>query len=340
MKKVLEILLKSIGFIIWHMSWLQRFLIHVSGNKFRILYYHMVADKIPDYYFRNKGVSVEDFKKQIKFYKKYYKFISLDEAIQLHQAGDSLKGYICLTTDDGFKENYTTIAPILIEEQIPATFFILPEMIDNHKLMWRNKLVVIHNSLKPEDTYHLISTFAQKENLELPYKKEGILKWSERVFPMKEKDRLSDELWKSSGLMDFQEYMNEQTPYLSKEQLLKLHELGFSLGSHTLSHPYCNKLEFSELVHEIVYSSKLLTDLLNHEVRHFAYPFGTRPKADLEAKLVNEESFKIVSLSGISNYLDNEHPLKWERDQQETSLYLAMFRFFVLPFLRKVIRKK
>ncbi|SMD46321.1 Predicted xylanase/chitin deacetylase [Aquiflexum balticum DSM 16537] len=340
MKKPVEWLIKIIGFVIWHSAWIQHILIYLSGNRFRILYYHLVADEIPDYYFKNKGISVTDFKRQVKFYKKFYKFISLDEAIRLHDSGSNLKGYICLTTDDGFKQNYTTIAQILFEENIPATFFILPEMVDNKKLMWRNKLAVIQNSLTSLDSRILMHSFAKQNNLSLPKKNEKILSWTKRVFSMKDIEWLSDEFWKLAGMPDLNQYMEDNKPYLSKEQMLKLQEMGFSFGSHTLSHPYCNKLDFSELEHEIGGSVRLLSEILNSNINHFAYPFGVRPNPDLERKLIDGNLFGIVSLSGISNRLDNSNPLKWERDQQETGIYFAMFRFFVLPFFRKFIRKK
>ena len=135
---------------------------YLSGNRYRIIYYHIVADNVPDYYFREKGISLKDFKEQINCFKRYYKFISLGDALRKRQEGLSLNGYMTITTDDGFIENYNLVAPYLKSENIPATFFLIEKCIDNRHLMWRNKLIYIQNTLDTTNWNYLRITLTEK----------------------------------------------------------------------------------------------------------------------------------------------------------------------------------
>ena len=64
------------------------------------------------------------------------------------------QGKVFLSFDDGLREVYTIIAPILKERGLPATFFITTDFIDNKKLFYRNKaslLIEAIAGLKPEE---------------------------------------------------------------------------------------------------------------------------------------------------------------------------------------------
>jgi peptidoglycan/xylan/chitin deacetylase (PgdA/CDA1 family) len=48
----------------------------------------------------------------------------------------------------------------------------------------------------------------------------------------------------------------------------------FEIGSHTMNHPWLNRVSHSECQCELEGSRKKLEDFLGHEIRHLAYPFG------------------------------------------------------------------
>lgn len=49
---------------------------------------------------------------------------------------------------------------------------------------------------------------------------------------------------------------------------------GFEIGSHTMNHPWLNRIPPEQCHEELEGSRKRLEDFLGHEVRHIAYPFG------------------------------------------------------------------
>ena len=66
----------------------------------------------------------------------------------------------------------------------------------------------------------------------------------------------------------------QEAPLLDAGQLLELHEAGFEIGSHALSHRALPSLTKEEAWDEISRSRMLLEILLNAPVQSFAYPYG------------------------------------------------------------------
>ena len=334
----MKLIVRTVGRVIAKSDVLQDLLLKAGNQCFRILYYHLVRDEVPDYYFKGKAISTDEFKNQLVHYRKNFSFISLDEALVRFFEGRSLKGYISLTTDDGFVENYSIIAPILLEEAIPATFFLINNCIDNANLMWRNKLVYLYNVLGWKRSNELIRDIAKDENLIFPGRNEDILSWSRRTFEMNNKDNLASILWEKAGLMDINDFLDRHHPYMTLSQIKELFAQGFSFGSHSNSHPLCSRLNYYELEKEVIGSMEEISRKTGIPINLFSSPFEERAKDHLEKKLIHNHLDKIKALLGIRNILSNEDPYLWERDLQETDSDQAMFRFYLLPFVRRTLR--
>lgn len=85
-----------------------------TKNWIRFPYYHHVFDD-----------ERKPFEAQLRYMRKFGEIISLDDAVEMLASSDPLDGrYFCITFDDGFKNCITNIAPILVEHQAPAAFFV------------------------------------------------------------------------------------------------------------------------------------------------------------------------------------------------------------------------
>lgn len=94
---------------------------HVPVSPVSILAYHAVSND-------KTIVDIEPamFLTQINFLKKNFQFITLDQVINYLNLEKSLtRPAIALTFDDGYRDVFTTIAPILAQNNIPATAFVL-----------------------------------------------------------------------------------------------------------------------------------------------------------------------------------------------------------------------
>ena len=303
-------------------------------DNYRIIYYHVVSNEKKSYQFSH--LSITDFESQIDFFKKRYKIISLKHAVNRAKKGLSLSNYLSITTDDGFIENFTNIAPILLRKKVTATFFLIENCIDNQDLMWRNKLLYIINK-SDKNIEALVESLAFKFDIKPIKKSENILDWAEKYWPMDMKEVLSDFLWEISDLENLDDFLGKKTPYMSTNQIRVLLDNGFDIGIHTKSHPFCNKLEFEDLSEEIIESSRRLGLKFNRKVNFASYPFGVRPSHNLETKLFTESQIQVFL--GINSKVSNSgEPFKWERDKQDSPHNsVNWLRFNFLPYLKFLI---
>lgn len=73
----------------------------------------------------------------IKDYKqKGFLFVSIDEVSEILEKGKVDKPFVCITFDDGYRDNYIDALPILKKEQVPFTVYVTTGFIDNKQSMW------------------------------------------------------------------------------------------------------------------------------------------------------------------------------------------------------------
>jgi len=65
-----------------------------------------------------------------------------------------------------------------------------------------------------------------------------------------------------------------ESPLMEREHILEMHEAGFEIGSHSMSHQRLIELSQEKAWEEISRSRIVLEILLNDRVRSFSYPYG------------------------------------------------------------------
>ena len=80
--------------------------------------------------------------KILEYQEKGYRFISIDEAAeilqrtQLSTVNCKLSTFVCVTFDDGYRDNYTLAYPLLKRLNVPFTVYVTTGFIDNRLPMW------------------------------------------------------------------------------------------------------------------------------------------------------------------------------------------------------------
>jgi peptidoglycan/xylan/chitin deacetylase (PgdA/CDA1 family) len=85
-----------------------------------VLFYHRVADDHPNPW----TISIRGFERQIDWISRRFEFISLAECQNRIRAGCNTRPAISITFDDGYADNCTFALPLLIERNIPVTYFV------------------------------------------------------------------------------------------------------------------------------------------------------------------------------------------------------------------------
>ena len=318
-------------------NWLVNTAIGLSTKSHRILSYHLVSEKVPKYYYKDSAISPGMFKTQMKWLVSHgYKYIPLDIAFKSIESGENLRKTFSITTDDGFSENYSYLADILHDLNLGCTMFLINNCIDNRDLMWSNKVCYIRNMISRGKEIQIIKEISLKYNLASNHNN---LKSFSKLWNMNIKDEIANECWKRAEIGSLQEFLISNKPYLSSIQIKEMLNAGFSIGSHSYSHPNFSKLEEDELQKELIFSKIDLEDRFNQEIMFFAYPYGVRPNKEIEEKYKNKSGFKL--LFGIKNNLSNySKSFLWERDKMEfNNLNKSIFWFSYIPLLRKWIIK-
>lgn len=97
----------------------------------KILAYHSVSSNRKD----ALAVTPQNFEKQMDYlHKKAFNIISLDKCVEFFKQGRNLlKKTVCITFDDGYKDNYENAFPILKKYKFPATIFLITDLIGTNK---------------------------------------------------------------------------------------------------------------------------------------------------------------------------------------------------------------
>lgn len=200
-------------------------------------------------YFHNPSRKL--FKKCIKWlYKNKFTFISLDELNDiLYGKKDFSNGLVCITVDDGFRDNLNNVIPVVCEYSIPITFFISTEPVKNGVFWW---------------------SFAQKDSR---FSKNGF-KNKNIIKSMQESDRLK--------------YLNEiRSKYsidreaMTPEEIAEISEISeVTIGSHTVNHSIVINCTDEESEREIRESKSIIQKWINKEVKYFSYPNGNFSKRE------------------------------------------------------------
>tara|TARA_Y100001970_G_scaffold293438_1_gene440207 strand:- start:13956 stop:14966 length:1011 start_codon:yes stop_codon:yes gene_type:complete len=305
---------------------------HFENKSLRIIFYHTVTDNKRNYYFNSFNIAT--FKKQIKFFKKHYNIISLNEAIERANNNKSLEKCLVITFDDGFSECYTTIAPILLEENISATFYVISDVIDNADMMWRNKLIYLESCLDKKKINKIKQAFSNKYKNILHIIDKSLLEFSDYWNYLSIKNNVNI-IWDIVSDEPLKDFLEKNKPYLTSSQIIDLHNSGFTIGSHSKSHPRFNVLKLNEIKDEISGSINTIFEKTNIKVDSFSYPFGIRAAPKFEEDIINSNQLK--SILGIKNSFRNyRDTFSWERDYLEYPNNQAISRFFIKPIINRM----
>lgn len=249
MKETLRHIAKQTGRVM-HFSWMNRL-----SYPPLLPFYHVVSnEKLPHihYQYRNE----QEFIDELDFLLRYFKPVELHELLY-PEIRD--KKVFHLSFDDGLRQCYNVIAPILIRKGIPASFFVNPAFVDNRQLFHRYKasLLVSHIMEHPADLKHLEdSGFDTRSVLAIPHHQTAVL----------------DDMALKMGI-SWNSFLDDYKPYMTEDQVQKLVSQGFTIGAHSWDHPELWLLTEAEQLQQIVRSMEWVSEKFNPKLKVFAFPY-------------------------------------------------------------------
>lgn len=287
--------------------------------------YHYVKDVEKTDFPRIKALKVEQFKKQIDYFEKYYKFVSIQELMDAVSGGNSLpKNSILLTFDDGYRDMYTNVFPLLRDRKIEGSFFVPGKAIAENSVLIVNKiqhvlarlrsLSGIKNELKKYilkfktefclDPYNMYyEQYAVADNLD------GadvvfIKKMLSFVLPVDCRNLIVNELFKKYVCDD--EIGFAKSLYLNRDQIKEMRDGGMYIGCHGYEHYWLGEISREEQIVDIDKSLNFLSDAgCSVEEWAIAYPYESYNNELIE--VIKSKGCKVGFVEGerIANYLDD-----------------------------------
>lgn len=241
-------------------------LIRMSGKRLLLPFYHAVSDeKLPHIESLYPVRNIALFRQDLEFLCCHFEPIDLETVRQsIHQP--LAKPAFHLTFDDGLREMYEVVAPILKEMGIPASFFVNSAFVGNQDLFFRYKVAAIC-ALEPKTPSDLHYSSHQKEA------DKEINEVAKKLLQLKYEDiPLIDESAEDFGL-DVQAFLENQQPYMTLDQLKSLANDGFTIGAHSIDHPEYRFISLKEQLRQTEESLRFVEEEIGGKIRAFAFPF-------------------------------------------------------------------
>jgi peptidoglycan/xylan/chitin deacetylase (PgdA/CDA1 family) len=236
-----------------------------------------------------------------------FKIVSLSAMVErLVQNDAAAPNELVLTFDDGLRNNFSVVYPILRRLQVPATFFVCPDLIGSGRWLWNHEARCRLRTLDREALAELRSrtlcsftrdSSARMGTMAANASVEGIVEWMKTLKP--EPRRRAEELIRQST-PDFRPTSAQSETYdvMSWDELSALDPALITVGSHTLTHPILTTLTATEIDFELRQSRLLLEQKLGREIHFFCYPNGSYDERVYQA-VKNNYSAAVTTETGV-----------------------------------------
>src|SRR5271166_3320110 len=214
---------------------------------------------------------------------------------------------VLLTFDDGFRNNAEVAAPLLWKYRMPAIFFVSSGHCERGRVLWFAYLQALRRYY-PHDSlvFHgkRMITSADKRNLTIQVIREGLLSLRPHPHAMiraiaEELPRIEDFVPESILADSFLGMTQEQVGELAADPL-------FSVGIHTIDHPYLTKCDDQEALRQINGNRAWLENVCGSQIDIIGYPLGDYNSAILRQCREHNINlgFAVVPILGTEELLE------------------------------------
>jgi peptidoglycan/xylan/chitin deacetylase (PgdA/CDA1 family) len=292
---------------------------HHKEPQLLILMYHRILPKLDQRaQLEEPGMMVapETFRMHMSLIKQHFDVLSLSEWIKRKHSGQALPARCCaITFDDGWADNYEFAYPVLQEFNLPATIFLVSEMVGKNQLFWPERLARMLTDIAltcPEQWNH--PSLAWIKNMTLSYgfttappDQEQLSEIIDQVkkFQDNEIHAHIDTVEKDLRLND-----KPLPSLLSWEQVAEMSASGLiEAGSHTSRHIRLKAgLDEETVKQEIIQSQSQIEEQLGKSVDIFCYPNGDYSPRAVELVKQNYQC-AVTTSKGWNTVHTDEHLL-------------------------------
>lgn len=287
-------------------------------GKVLVLTYHRVlpeSEQRASFSSHSIVVSPKVFEWQLRFLRRHFRMLTIDEFVSLTTSGGKLPERACLITfDDGWFDNLSYAEPILSRLQVPAVVFVATGYVGTDKCFWQERLGrLLHESWRSGKGQAVLERMGAKAPANLA--DHEATRNSTRTFiehlkkrPPGEVAELVDQLQAQLG----EPAKQHPDRFMSWDEVTTLAASGFvTIASHAHSHRPLTELERDEIAEELQRSRREIETRLGHAVTTIAYPNGNHD--DTVTSIAGACGYRAGFTTIAGRYTPGEDPLRVRR---------------------------
>ena len=265
------------------------------SRQVRIVMYHYVRDLENSRFPAVKGLSLERFRTQLQYIESRFTPISVED---LFEALASSKrklpdNSVLLTFDDGYKDHFVNVLPLLTARHIHACFFPVGQSVVEHRILEVNKIqfvlaAVSDTSALLEEVFSIVDEFRSSSQIDTreacvarvtekhrydTHEVTVVKRLLQRELPEPVRTEIVRRLFATHVTSDEVSFAHEL--YMSADEITAMRDHGMHIGNHSYTHAWLNHVSPDAQVAEIDRSLEFLGILgVGREAWTMCYPYG------------------------------------------------------------------
>jgi peptidoglycan/xylan/chitin deacetylase (PgdA/CDA1 family) len=260
--------------------------------------YHYVNSRKDGFYGGLNKTSFEQFSSQLRILMKEYRAVMPKEFEEMFYSGAIPENNMFLMTfDDGLKDHYENVFPVLKENNLKAGFSVPSALFEKKEVLLAHKNHILLASMGDKELIEKINInlkeiapdaydkykIDDKEKkdaedpylLQLKYKRDNVLignlKYTLLFMKTDLKEKILNKIFKEK-YPDEEKIFDEF--YMNRGELLEMVESGMAIIGHGSTHNNLSSLDEDGQKKEISVSKDLIKNIFGYEMTQFSYPYG------------------------------------------------------------------
>lgn len=299
------------------------------NNKLYVVMYHYVRDLKNSRYPEIKGLDYELFQEQIRFLKKEFQIVTMEDVLDIMDQKNELPERAALLTfDDGYADHFMNAFPVLMEEGVQGSFFIPGKTFVEHKLLDVNKIHFILATAPVtellNDVNQLLDQYREEYNLPSneslfnqhavanrfdPKEVIYVKRLLQTVLPERLRNMITSIIFEKYVGISEEKFAREL--YMNREQILCMKNAGMYIGLHGYDHYWLGELPVEEMKQDTDRALEAMREFIQEDAWVMNYPYGSYNKeviaymkrkgcklgltTEVEAAVLREENRYIIS---------------------------------------------
>ncbi len=260
--------------------------------------YHRIAESDGQPAFAPELISAtpRDFETQVSALGRLYRFISLDDLLQIRRGDRSPEGRsLLITFDEGYRDFAEHAWPVLRRLGVPTTLFVATAYPDSGEAFWWDEL------------NHAVAVTSRRDTIRTEWGVFSLSSPHDRAATLRAVHVLTRRLPNNAAMALVQQIVSESgTPLLGGdvlgwEELRDLARDGVTIAPHTRTHPRLSRLDPSTLIDELVRSQEDVRREIGHSPPVLAYPVGDTDDSVADAAAAAGYEIAFTTRRGVND---------------------------------------